>query len=118
MESKEDKLSVPDLPETFEGRYDQLRNLVKDALFSLLKEVKKRDSLSKKDNHKPAYLTPPYGRAPPPSPLITYEEFLALKERGLPEYDMKMDEIPDPDFEFKYGFNPLTYISDYLKVTA
>ena len=116
MESKEDKLSVPDLPETFEGRYNQLRNLVNEAVTSLLQEVRKRDALSKKNADKPAYLTPPYGRMAPPTPLMTRDEFLALKEKGMPEYDMKIEDIPDPSFEFKYGFNPLTYISDYLKV--
>lgn len=118
MESKEDKLSVPDLPETFEGRYNQLRSLVNEAVLSLLEEVKKRDALSKKHPDKPAYLTAPYGRLPPPTPLMTYDEFLALKEKGIPEFDMKIEDIPDPSFEFKYGFNPLTYISDYLKVIA
>ena len=117
MGSKEDKLSVPDLPETFDGRYNQLRHLVHDAVLSLLEEVKKRDALSKKHAGKPAYLTSPYGRLPPPSPLITREEFLSLKDKGLPQYDMKFDDIADPNFEFKYGFNPITYIADYLKVT-
>jgi hypothetical protein len=34
---------------------------------------------------------------------------------GLVDIDANIDEICDPDFEFKFGFNPFRFIADYLK---
>jgi hypothetical protein len=117
VEEKVDPLSIPELPETFEGRFEQLKFLIGKALLHLLDEVKKRDALAKAhpDGKYPLCLSPPYGRMPKPTPLITRAEFLAMKQRGLEEYKMNIEDIKDPEFEFKYGFNPVKYIADYLR---
>ena len=109
-------LGLSELPETFEERYNQLRHLIGQALLHLLDEAKKRDKLSQKHPDRPAHLVPPYGRLPRPSPKITRREFLAMKERGLSEFKMDIEDIEDPAFEFKFGFNPLMFIANYLKV--
>ena len=107
--------AVPPLPETFEARFDHLKLLVTKALMSMLNEVKKRDELSRLHPDKPAYLSAPFGRLPKPTPLITRENFVNMRDCGLEEYKMNIEDISDPHFDFKYGFNPLKYIADYLK---
>ena len=52
------------------------------AIIRLLEEVKRRDDLSKLHPERPAYLTPPYGRLPMPTPLISRAEFLDMKNKG------------------------------------
>lgn len=110
-----DSWAVPPLPDTFEERFDHLKLLVSKALVSMLNEVKKRDELSRLHPDKPAYLSAPFGRLPKPTPLITRKNFMDMKDRDLEEYKMNIEDISDPHFDFKYGFNPLKYIADYLK---
>jgi hypothetical protein len=59
-----------------------------------LKEAKRRN-----------ILTPPYGRPPNPTPLITEDEYIKSKD----------DLDDEPKFNFDYGFNPLRFLADYIK---
>ena len=65
----------------------------------LLEEVRRRDVVK-----------PPYGREPDPSPLLSEEAF-ASKAAEL----LSADDDDEPVFDFKYGFNPLAFLGDYVR---
>jgi hypothetical protein len=55
-------------------------------------------------------LHPPYGRPLNPTPLITEEEFV---KGGLHRNLDETDE--DPTLDYEYGFNPLTFLGEYVR---
>ena len=93
---------VDELPATFHERKLVLESLLKRALKGLLIEIIERKILQ-----------PPYGRPDQPNPLVKLSEF--LESGGLIE--SKDNAINDfPLFSYDYGFDPLQYLADYLRV--
>jgi hypothetical protein len=80
----------------FPDRLQVLNEILRKGIEELCQYAKKND-----------YLTPPYGRNPDPTPLITEEEFLV--KGGL------KCEDDEPPFSYEYGFDPLKFLADYLK---
>jgi hypothetical protein len=66
----------------------------------LLEEVRRRD-----------VVRPPYGREPDPTPLLSEEAFA----RNAAELLSAADDDDEPVFDFKYGFNPLAFLGDYVR---
>jgi hypothetical protein len=93
---------VDELPATFHERKLLSESLLKRALKGLLIEIIERKILQ-----------PPYGRPDQPNPLVKLSDF--LESGGLIE--SKDDAINDaPRFSYDYGFDPLQYLADYLRV--
>lgn len=93
---------VDELPATFHERKLLSESLLKRALKGLLIEIIERKILQ-----------PPYGRPDQPNPLVKLSEF--LESGGLIE--SRDDAINDvPLFSYDYGFDPLQYLADYLRV--
>lgn len=93
---------VDQLPATFHERKLLSESLLKRALKGLLIEIIERKILQ-----------PPYGRPDQPNPLVKLSEF--IESGGLIE--SKDDRINDiPRFSHDYGFDPLQYLADYLRV--
>ena len=93
---------VDEVPVTFHERKLLSESLLKRALKGLLIEIIERKILQ-----------PPYGRPDQPNPLVKLSEF--LESGGLIE--SKDNAINDvPFFSYDYGFDPLQYLADYLRV--
>ena len=93
-------MSVLDLPEEYPASFDEkallLDGVLESGLKKLLEVVRNKN-----------YTEAPYGRNVNPSPLMTEEQFLLDGCLG--------DEDPEPKFDFEYGFNPVTFLADYLR---
>ena len=82
----------------FNDKMEALEAILEKGVQKLLAEVRSR-----------GITKPPYGRPPPASPLISEEAFVSLGD-----FDSSDDASDEPVFTFSYGFNPLTFLADYV----
>lgn len=87
-----------EMPEDMDSKLKLLDSIIRTGIEKLLTEARKR-----------AFLKPPYGRPQEPNPLVTEDEFL----RTCSSTDFK-NANEEPAFHYLYGFNPLTFLADYL----
>ena len=79
-----------------------LDGILERGIERLLQEVKLK-----------GYTQQPHGREPEPSPLLSEEAFL---QNGCLDEGEDGEEVDDePAFDFRYGFNPLQFLADYVR---
>ena len=86
------------MPVDMDSKLKLLDGIIRTGIEKLLTEARKR-----------SFLKPPYGRPAEPNPLVTEDEFL----RTCSSADFK-NANEEPAFHYLYGFNPLTFLADYL----
>jgi hypothetical protein len=106
------------LPDTFEGRRDALLTLLEGSLLRLLDEAGGRDRMARSRaeanrNAAPTtlLLEPPYGRPPDYDPFMDRVGADALARVGG---NPSVFEDSVPEFSYKYGFNPLRFLSGLI----
>jgi hypothetical protein len=87
-----------EMPASMDKKLKLLDTIIRTGIEKLLSEAKKRH-----------FLHPPYGRPPAPNPLVSEDEF--LRTCSAADYQHISDE---PAFHYIYGFNPLTFLADYI----
>jgi hypothetical protein len=90
---------------SYEDKMSFLDSILGKGIEKLLLEARSR-----------GYLEPPYGRPPLPTPLITEEDFLTQSGLNeISEENLNNAEFDDePPFEFKYGFNPIRQLANFI----
>lgn len=89
-----------EMPQSPSAKLDLLDKILRQGLDKLLNV-----SRSKK------LLKPPFGRPDPkPTPLISEDEFI----HNYSADDGLEDGNDEPIFDYQYGFNPLTFLADYI----
>ena len=85
----------------FDEALEFLNSSLRGGISKLLEEAKRKGCIA-----------PPYGRPLPPSPFV--EESQIDKEILLKE-DLCIEKIDVNCFDYDYGFNPLLFLSDYIR---
>jgi hypothetical protein len=57
-------------------------------------------------------IAPPYGRPPTPSPFVDESQ---IDEEALLQEDLTGQSLDINNFDYEYGFNPLLFLSDYIR---
>ena len=87
------------LPGEFEDRLALLETILDKGIGKLLSEVRGK-----------GFILEPFGREPDPTPLMSEEEFLKCNAMNEP-----IGINDDPEFNFEYGFNPMSFLGNYVK---